>query len=630
MSQSESFDAFYARTSWNVTNQMQALAGGDPLADHAIREAYAKAYQQWYEVSTSADPVAWVLDVAKDAFQRRQAEAAALGSPGSAAGHDPLSWPGMWRPTAAPAADPDATLDPRPGATAGPGAAAGAAAAGALGSGAVAGGANRDAGTSDWFTRSSRGSAVGGDGPPGWPDQPGAIPTASLGEPAGVATMPARAGMPRPARPTGGVLPRGQGSRRNLLIVAAAVVVLLGGGVYVALSGGKSRHGATPPGSGPVAKKSAHMLGAGQTGSRSAIPWSLIAPGWTLAEVSRVQPASNGSATGNGTNITYLVDPLGGKYLIQTTSGTAPQLVAWSGDAKEALYAVGGAQSYGLLTLASGQMTPLQFPAGVTVVGFTRPNGLNILAVAQTNARYRLERFNLAGTYQATIGTMPRTASATVPPRFNALNSPDGTIEVWGVDGDGMQVVGNRGELIRKLRMLGTSSPKSCTPISWWSASEVLAYCGAAGQPGAGRLWLAAVEGGQPTALTGISGSPGGQGLLTGAWQAGGQVFVTSRTSSVCQGAPSGPGGQQILQVSSGGTEAGVRVPASTNNYASVVAGVDGRLLVLAQTSCPGTSSLISFNPATRTVQTLLTAPSTEAGVVSAVPYGSGPAAMAG
>src|SRR5215469_13831417 len=98
MSQSESFDAFYARTSWNVTSQVHALAGDDPLADHAIREAYARAYQQWYEVSTYPDPEAWVLGVANEAHQRRVAESGALSNPGAATGHDPLSWPGMWRP----------------------------------------------------------------------------------------------------------------------------------------------------------------------------------------------------------------------------------------------------------------------------------------------------------------------------------------------------------------------------------------------------------------------------------------------------------------------------------------------------------------------------------------------------
>jgi hypothetical protein len=592
MSQSESFDAFYARTAWNVTSQMHALAGADPLADHAIREAYAQAYQQWYEVSTSPDSEAWVLGVAKDAYERRQAEAAAVSNPGGAAGHDPLSWPGMWRPARpapAPAADPDATLDPRLAPTADPGAVG-------LESG--------DAGTSDWFTSARR----------------------------GVATMPAREELARPTRrPLGGLVPRFAGSRRNLIIAATAVVVLLGSGVYYAVSGGKPSRSATPPGSpGPANRPSIHMLGAGQTAGRAAIPWKLIGPGWTLAEVSTARPASNGSAFGSGTNVTYLVDPEGGKYRIRTTSGVAPQLLAWSGNAKQALYAMGGAQSYGLLTLASGALTPLQLPAGVTAVGFTRPEGLNILAVAQTNKNYRLERFNLAGAFEAAIGMMPRPAGATGTPRLGALNSPDGTIEVWGVDGDGMQVVGNAGGPTRKLRMPGTGSPKSCIPMSWWGAGQVLAYCGVPGQPDTGRLWLAAVGGGQPTPLTGISGSPSGQGYLTGAWQTAGTVYMTSITSAQCAGAPSGPGGQQILQRTSSGAETAVSIPHSTNNHVSVVAGVGGRLLVLAQTSCPGTSSLMWFDPSTNAARTVLTAPDTEAGVVGAVPYGSGPAAIAG
>lgn len=417
------------------------------------------------------------------------------------------------------------------------------------------------------------------------------------------------------------------------MVAASVVVVLLAGGIY-ALSTSKPGKSATPPASpGTGGKPAVHMLSAGQTGSRAAIPWSLIGPGWALAEVSTAQPASNGSATGSGTNVTYLVDPEGGKYLIQTTSGIAPDLVAWSGDQKEALYASGtqgSPLSYGLLAVASGDLAPLTLPAGVIPVGFTRPDGLNILAVHQTNSRYRLERYNLEGAYEATIGTMPRSAGAPTLPRLNALSSPDGTTAVWGVSGDGMELVSNAGGLIRKLRMPGTGAPKSCTPMSWWSAETVLAYCTAAGQPEAGQLWLAPVGGGQPAPLTGVSGSPSGQGSMTGAWQAGGAVYITSTTFTQCQGAPSGPGGQQILQLNSGGAETAVTIPGTKNNHADIVSGLGGRLLVLAQTSCPGTSSLIWFNPSTNSVQTALTAPATEAGVVSAVPYGSGPAATAG
>ena len=118
MPESESFDAFYARTVWNVTSQMHALAAEDGLADHAIREAYARAYQQWYEVSGSGDSEGWVLDVAKVAYERRRAEAGGLpASVARAPGHDPLSLPGMFRPArpVAPAtSDPESTMAPRP------------------------------------------------------------------------------------------------------------------------------------------------------------------------------------------------------------------------------------------------------------------------------------------------------------------------------------------------------------------------------------------------------------------------------------------------------------------------------------------------------------------------------------
>src|SRR5215469_1742423 len=55
------FDAFYAASVHRVTSQVHAQSQDDPLSDHAIREAYARAYQQWYEVSTYPDPEAWDL-----------------------------------------------------------------------------------------------------------------------------------------------------------------------------------------------------------------------------------------------------------------------------------------------------------------------------------------------------------------------------------------------------------------------------------------------------------------------------------------------------------------------------------------------------------------------------------------
>ncbi len=135
MPDSETFDAFYARTVWNVTSQMHALAGDDGTADHAIREAYAKAYQQWYQVSGYRDTEGWVLATAKDAYERRRAEAGGLSRSAAAQDTDSGTWPGIYRPVAQPdrgggqhgggqgqpLADPDATVAPawRSGAEAG-------------------------------------------------------------------------------------------------------------------------------------------------------------------------------------------------------------------------------------------------------------------------------------------------------------------------------------------------------------------------------------------------------------------------------------------------------------------------------------------------------------------------------
>ena len=507
---------------------------------------------------------------------------------------------------------------------------------GALADGALADRAALGGATADWadptYGRAVGGDRPYGDGAQGGDARTGAMPTATIGDLPGGATTAGWRGSLRPGRP-GGLVPGLLGSRRNLVVFATVVALVLAGGIVYALSGGKAGKAPTSFTShGPAAKPPLHMLKAGQTGSRRAIPWPLIGPGWTLAEVSTAQPSSNGSAAGGGSYITYLVDPEGGKYRIRITSGAAaPDLLAWSGNAKEALYADGGGtQTYGLLTLSSGELTPLSLPAGVNALGFTRPDGLNILAVQLKNSKYRLERYDLGGHYQAMIASLPRPAGATDVLQGNALSSPDGTTAVWGVNGDEMELVSNAGGLIRRLRVPGTGSRPSCAPISWWSSDRVLAYCNAGAQPDAGRLWLVPVGGGHPTELTGISGSPSGQGDLVGAWQTGSAVYITSTTFAQCPGVSNGPGGEQILQLSQGGAETPVSIPSSTNDHASVVAGVDGRLLVLAQTSCPGTSSLIWFNPSTHVARTLLSAPATEAGVISAVPYGSGPAATAG
>ena len=130
MSDSETFDAFYARTAWKVTSQMHSMTGRDSdpeqdpeqsqadhnQADHAVREAYARAYQQWYEVSGYRDPEAWVLQVAAEAFERRRAQAASAGLDlGATEKADPGTWPGIYRPRSAPQQEPAARVQPPQG-----------------------------------------------------------------------------------------------------------------------------------------------------------------------------------------------------------------------------------------------------------------------------------------------------------------------------------------------------------------------------------------------------------------------------------------------------------------------------------------------------------------------------------
>ena len=59
------FDEFYRDTRQRVLQYLYAASGGDLAeAQDAAAEAYARAWQRWSQVSTFADPEAWVRVVA--------------------------------------------------------------------------------------------------------------------------------------------------------------------------------------------------------------------------------------------------------------------------------------------------------------------------------------------------------------------------------------------------------------------------------------------------------------------------------------------------------------------------------------------------------------------------------------
>ena len=83
-----------------------------------------------------------------------------------------------------------------------------------------------------------------------------------------------------------------------------------------------------------------------------------------------------------------------------------------------------------------------------------------------------------------------------------------------------------------------------------------------------------------------------------------------------------------IVRLSQGGSTAAITIPGSTKNVSTIVATDGQRLLVLSQTQCPGTSSLLWLNPSKGSSQIAVTAPSNEVGVIAAVPFGNGPTAV--
>ena len=65
-------------------------------------------------------------------------------------------------------------------------------------------------------------------------------------------------------------------------------------------------------------------------------------------------------------------------------------------------------------------------------------------------------------------------------------------------------------------------------------------------------------------------------------------------------------------------------VPAHTAGQDNrIVTALGGRLLINAQTACPGSESLLWYNPATKAEQWLLRAPAGTAGVIGVAAYDS-------
>jgi hypothetical protein len=403
----------------------------------------------------------------------------------------------------------------------------------------------------------------------------------------------------------------GRRGRRSVL-AAGAVFAAAAAAVALAVPAMAARSGsAATVRAAAMVRTVAMVRAAGQVGTRAEVPWSKVGPGWALALYSASQgaegvPARRGPAT------LYLVDPGGRRYSLVTWSARSARsqwfLQAWSGDVSRALFtsepATGSTAPEHVyqLQLRTGSVTGFVLPAHVTAVGYTRPAGLGILAekgtAASLQSKITLQRYSLAGRFQQTL--------ATVRDLGQVAYQPGGT-EIAAGSLHGLQLISNRGGLIRSLPVPGTQF--GCGAVRWWARGTVLASCSTPSSAGP-RLWLVPVSGAAPTALTPARTGGSFDAGDFDAWQLPSGLYLDG--FGAC-------GTLVIGRQPAHGPEQMITVPGSASSL--IVTASGSNLLVERINGCSPGISLVWFNPATRALKVAVPVQGNQHGVVAVVPY---------
>ena len=334
------------------------------------------------------------------------------------------------------------------------------------------------------------------------------------------------------------------------------------------------------------------------TAAPAAVPWHQVGPGWVLAQYTTAHPEGGPS----GPETLDLISPSGTKYQLARwpDARTAPVLIAWSPDGKRALFQVfSGKGGTEVLTLATGKQTTFVMPGMANPVGFTTPDGLNIVGSRPSGNQVSLARYTLSGALAHSLGI---SADGTV------LYEPSGAGFLTGA-GHGLKLVSNNGTQIRSLPVPG-STANSCNPVRWWTATTVLANCDPP-NTAAPRLWLVPVSGARPQALTPVRKASSSDLGDLDAWSLSSGLYLQA----------AGPCGVlQIFKQARDGSITLVKVP-HTQGDNDVLTALGSRLLIQAPTSCTGSVSLLWFNPGTGAEQWLIRAPANQQGVSAALPF---------
>jgi hypothetical protein len=385
------------------------------------------------------------------------------------------------------------------------------------------------------------------------------------------------------------------GGRRRLSRIAGVVAagVLAVGAVSLSATAGSAA--TTAAGTTSIAGVTAQ--------ARAQVPWSKVGPGWELAQYDAGPAGKTAPVT------LYLISPAGLRYSMHTWSGRGmtPYLIAWSGDKTRALLGLLGSQ-YEQLTLSTGKLTVGKLAGQAQPQGYTLPGGQDILGTTQAfssgHTTGTVARYSLTGKL---LKVLTRGVDET-----SAVYAANGTALAVSAP-KGLELVSNGGGVIRSLPVPGTSTSFGCVPSRWWNSTTVLAECMANGKYTT-RLWLVPTNGKKPVGLTPQRSSAGPDLGDIGAWQLSSGLYVQGLT---------GCGTMEIFKQAANGSIKMVTVPNTTNDNNVVVTALGARLLVHAQTACPGSASLLWFNPATHAEQWLLRAPAKDAGVIGVVAYNS-------
>jgi hypothetical protein len=257
------------------------------------------------------------------------------------------------------------------------------------------------------------------------------------------------------------------------------------------------------------------------------------------------------------------------------------------------------------ITLASGQMSRVSLPAGVTALGYSRPDGLNILGESTSGGRTTLARYTLSGTLAQVLDTWPSSVAPAASLFGTAeLEAPSGTFVV--VPGSAaLSLVSNLGGVTGVLP-LPVSAGASCAPVRWWQDGVVLAECSGPGTAGP-RLWLVPVSGARPTALTPQRGQDGPDYGDINGWQfSGGALYLQALASC---------GPPFIARANQNGTVTPLLIP-------GVVVAQAGQWLLTEQADgCLGSTSLLWYNPVTHAERWVFRTPAADSGVISAAAF---------